>query len=111
MSAPSVYTERMVKANNRHTCCECYHHIEKGDQYVVVSGCWDYDWHTYKTCTRCNKIRDVYSNLPDVDREEVYFEHLKEHILEVKNRDETICELAARINVPALYLEQLLKDR
>ena len=46
-------------ARKAHICCECERQIEVGEQYQKVSGIWDGEPETYKTCSECAEIRDT----------------------------------------------------
>lgn len=53
-----VYSARMVRARETHTCCECNGVINPDDLYEHASGLWDDNWEKYKTCRLCTLIRD-----------------------------------------------------
>lgn len=55
--SPSVYHEKMRRARGVHECCECGRTIERGEQYQYVTGVWDDEWITYKTCLGCMRLR------------------------------------------------------
>lgn len=59
---PAFHTEIHRVARKRHTCTECRGHIEPGDRYEFVSGLWEGEVSTYKTCTACEAARDFYVN-------------------------------------------------
>jgi hypothetical protein len=50
----------MPKARKDHKCCECGDIIKKGDIYEYVSGKWEGEFDTYKTCMICSRIRKDY---------------------------------------------------
>ncbi|CRI56376.1 hypothetical protein [Pseudomonas sp. CCOS 191] len=60
--SPAFHTEAHRVARKRHTCTECRGHIEPGDRYEFVSGLWEGDVSTYKTCADCETARDFYVN-------------------------------------------------
>ena len=45
------------KARKPHKCTECGQIIEPGIKYEYVTGIWDGDSHTYKTCPDCLSLR------------------------------------------------------
>ena len=59
---PSLYSALMRRARKQHKCCECRELIVAGDQYEDVSGCWDGDFNTHKTCLLCVEIRAAFSD-------------------------------------------------
>jgi len=50
----------MMTARNQHTCSECKNTIAKGVTYENVRGCWDGDFHVYKTCPDCLSLRNEF---------------------------------------------------
>jgi len=46
------------RAKKTHKCCECLKDIPPGDIYQKVTGLSDGRWTTYKTCKRCEELRD-----------------------------------------------------
>ena len=56
---PAIYEETTRKAAKAHRCCECRRTIEKGDAYHEVRGLWDGQWGTYRTCARCERVRNA----------------------------------------------------
>ena len=61
---PEFFTSTMRKARKQHKCCECGGIIEYGEQYQYISGMWDGCFYTFKTCEKCEDLRD---SLMDVD--------------------------------------------
>ena len=57
---PDFFTEQHVTARKRHRCGECFAWIEPGEVYERVSGKWDGDMLTQKTCQPCEDARDFY---------------------------------------------------
>lgn len=51
--APEMMTESTPKARKDHTCCECREVIPRGERYHLVSGKWDGNFDTFRTCRRC----------------------------------------------------------
>lgn len=57
---PSVVSTTIRKARKPHKCCECDKEIHKGQRYQFISGLWDGEWDSYKTCLPCASIRNQY---------------------------------------------------
>jgi len=55
--SPEFYRERIHIARKWHRCCECGSIIDPGEKYFYVTGLWDGDFSTYKTCEICQKIK------------------------------------------------------
>lgn len=50
---PTLYEEKLVKANKQHKCYECFSPIVKGEHYYYIKGLWDgrFDsFHFHKDC-------------------------------------------------------------
>ena len=60
MTMPTFCVERFPTARKRHRCCECRGFVEPFDIYQHVSGMWDGDFNTFKTCPHCLQARDFY---------------------------------------------------
>jgi hypothetical protein len=60
MSMPSFCNVIHRVARKQHTCTECRGHIKPLDVYERVSGCWDGEVQTFKTCLYCEQARDFY---------------------------------------------------
>lgn len=58
---PTFYNEARVRARKVHRCCECAEDIEPGHEYQRISGKWEHEVASYKTCTRCADLREAYS--------------------------------------------------
>ena len=58
--APSCYLTTLRKARKSHKCCECGGEIVRGQRYEYVSGVWDGDPDSHKTCLTCVEIREHY---------------------------------------------------
>lgn len=58
--SPEFYNETYHKAAKEHCCDECGDKIEVGERYQYISGKWDGDFMTFKTCEICARIRDDY---------------------------------------------------
>jgi hypothetical protein len=59
-------TTTIRRARREHRCCECDGTIKVGDTYEYVSGVWDNQGASFKTCLACAGIRKwyVYECLP-----------------------------------------------
>ena len=53
---PEFYNTSFVKARKPHRCCECCRTIEAGERYQSVTGKWEGDVDTYKTCSECLEL-------------------------------------------------------
>ncbi len=60
---PDFYDKRLVKARLPHYCSECGCVIAPGEQYERVSGKWDGEVYTFKTCRQCRQIRNEFSTM------------------------------------------------
>ena len=54
---PSVWSTTWRVARKPTRCVECRRPIVAGQRYEFVSGKWDGEWSTYKTCAECVEIR------------------------------------------------------
>ena len=57
---PEFYNSSKHRARKNHKCDECGKAINKRELYECVSGKWDGDFLTYKTCGSCLDIRTVF---------------------------------------------------
>jgi hypothetical protein len=57
---PSCYKQKIRKARKTHRCHECFKDILPGEKYENISGIWDGDPSSYKTCLDCKSLRDVF---------------------------------------------------
>src|SRR5262245_32137550 len=57
---PEVCGTLTVRAKKPQKCCECKETINPGDQYEVVSGKWEGEWSSFKTCAPCADIRKTF---------------------------------------------------
>ena len=55
---PQFYLSRNIKARKEHKCNECHCQINKGDIYENVSGKWDGQIETFKTCRLCIALKN-----------------------------------------------------
>jgi hypothetical protein len=62
---PSFYRVELRLARKQYYCDECSGLILPKERYEYVSGKWDGDLGTYRTCERCVEIREFVSgNVP-----------------------------------------------
>lgn len=54
---PELYDESLKTARKQHACCECRRTIEPKEKYQVITGKWEGEWATFKTCLGCSRIR------------------------------------------------------
>lgn len=57
---PELCGTLIVKAHKPQKCCECHDPINPGDRYEVVSGKWEGEWMSFKTCLPCKEIRETF---------------------------------------------------
>lgn len=57
---PTCHKEKIQTARKEHHCCECHRVISPGEEYEYVSGIWDSEAETYKTCLDCKSLRDTF---------------------------------------------------
>lgn len=55
------YLEQWRTARKQNKCCECKRSILPGQRYQFVSGRWDGDWLSYRTCEDCYHIRMAFA--------------------------------------------------
>jgi hypothetical protein len=60
----TVYNAVTRKAAKDHKCDECRGTIRKGENYEYVTGLWDGQWSTFRTCPDCIPIRCEIARLP-----------------------------------------------
>ena len=53
-----LVTGAIVKARKEHRCVECGETISPGSQYERVTGLWDGEFATFKTCLTCRNVRN-----------------------------------------------------
>ena len=56
---PECMFTTIRRARKEHKCVECHEKIHKGEKYEYISGIWDGEPHSYKTCLPCSEIRDT----------------------------------------------------
>jgi len=54
---PSFVREEMRRAGKPHRCVECGDTIERGARHEYVTGKWEGEWGTYRTCMGCLNMR------------------------------------------------------
>jgi hypothetical protein len=57
----SCSSTKTRRARKEHACCECIIPILPGARYEHVSGVWDGDPSSFKTCSSCVEIRDHFA--------------------------------------------------
>lgn len=60
---PTVSHRDKRKARKEHRCYECGCKIAPGETYEVVSGLYDGQWETFKTCPDCVELRDALTEM------------------------------------------------
>ena len=61
--SPECMIKCQRKARKDHVCCECRRVIKDGIVYEFVSGIWDHEPSSFKTCTRCVVLRAAYAQV------------------------------------------------
>lgn len=88
MTTATVSTEHYPTARRLHTCCECRARIVVGEVYQRITGVWDGQGETFKTCMACWDARQFYTDAcesaswRDSDQGEFTFCNLEEDLLE-----------------------------
>jgi hypothetical protein len=57
--SPAVHTVTSPKARKVHYCSECAVEIQIGEVYERSEGLWDGTFYTFKTCVRCQAVRNA----------------------------------------------------
>ena len=83
-------TESTPTARKEHKCCECYGVVQPGQQYSLVTGCWDGDMDTFKTCMPCVEARTWATAQPEWGGD-------GEHLYYFGRLDEDLADLAPEI--------------
>ena len=60
----TLYNVQTRKAAKDHKCDECGGTIRKGENYEYVTGLWEGQWSTFRTCPDCIPIRCDIANGP-----------------------------------------------
>lgn len=84
MSRPDIMWEKIRKAKKQHECCECRESIRVDERYERITGVWDGEFSTFKTCMPCARLREYLLTESDLDAEEVYFGQLHETVEEAR---------------------------
>ena len=58
--SPKFHNAEIRKARKEHKCCECNRAILPKEKYEYVTGLWEGDIKTHKTCLTCLEIRSVF---------------------------------------------------
>lgn len=58
---PSVFKKSLRKARRLHSCQECGETITIGESHEYVTGCWDGNWDSMRTCLPCVAVRDHFA--------------------------------------------------
>lgn len=59
----TVLSDTKPVARKAHTCGECYRDIKPGEQYERMTGIYDGQLDTYKTCLQCVSVREWLSQV------------------------------------------------
>ena len=55
---PTFYNANRVKGRAEYTCDECLCQIPKGEEHLYVSGLWEGDFLTFRTCLTCVEMAE-----------------------------------------------------
>lgn len=86
---PQLYNEKLAKAKEEHSCCECGKKIQPEDQYVYISGKWEGRFNVFKMCVVCKEIIDAF--FCDGFLFEVVLDNLWEHIADMQGHIDSSC--------------------
>ena len=56
---PTLFSEKLVKANKQHKCDECYSTIVKSEKYYYMKGLWDGRFDAYHFHKDCHDFRKL----------------------------------------------------
>lgn len=59
----SVLSDERPRAKKPHRCGECHRTIEPGEHYERVTGLWEGELVTHKTCLQCCSVREWLANV------------------------------------------------
>ena len=90
--ALEFFSKTMRRARKEHKCCECRRMILPAEEYEHVSGKWEGQVETYKTCQDCLSIRREF--FCEGFFYEQMFEYLHEHLNEIYGQVSSDCLLA-----------------
>ena len=77
---PQCYSSELRKARKIHKCCECGTIIEKNEKYHYFSGIWDGEAHSFKTCQKCELLREYCLSSQSVYDDGMQFGGLEEYL-------------------------------
>lgn len=88
-SFPDICNESIKTARKQHVCCECSRAIKPKEKYHIVTGLWEHEWSTFKTCLGCSRIRNhfckygfIFGNLAEQIEECIGFNYLSDEMEE-----------------------------
>ncbi len=74
--SPVFFTEVWRRARVEHSCCECLGTIQPGEDYQTISGKWNGDIFSFKTCAACVDLRDSLDGVTCVPIGDLWFAYL-----------------------------------
>lgn len=89
---PEFYRQKTVTGRKGHKCSECGRIIEKGEKSEAVSGKWDGDIRSYRTCEDCLSARSEF--FCDGYLHNNMWENIWEHVCEHGGEIASECLLA-----------------
>lgn len=57
---PQAISINWRAARKHHRCCECAGWITPKERHEYISGIWDHQASSYRTCAQCVQVRDWY---------------------------------------------------
>lgn len=77
---PQCYSSELRKARKIHKCCECGTTIEKNEKYHYFSGIWDGEAHSFKTCQKCELLREDFLSDQSIYDDGIQFGGLEDYL-------------------------------
>lgn len=56
---PDFCADRVQRARKPHRCCACKETIRPGDEFRLIAGKWDGNFHQFRQCSRCAAMYDA----------------------------------------------------
>lgn len=84
-----VWSAKIVKARKQYRCTECGGVIQRGDKYERIGSLYDGSWSTYRVCSVCQEIAEVF--FCDGYGATHLIEDLREHIEDLRGEISSEC--------------------
>lgn len=102
---PDFITTKKPKARKAHKCHECGREIQPGETYCRDSGKWYGKMLSFKTCTACSEVVDVF--FCDGFAYGQIYSDLYEHIQEMRGQISEACLASLSKDARALVCEEI----